>query len=457
MCLLKICFGDVGSRKHPQCPLCLSAAPLAPSNMLAFKATASSLFRSKTSSASHYIRMFSGAAAGAQANAYKITYTLCDEAPALATYSFLPVVKRFAADAGVVVETSDISLAGRILATFPDFLQESQRQNDALAELGELCKKPEANIIKTPNISASIPQLVAAIAELREKGYNVPLYPSSPTNDEEKAIKARYAKVLGSAVNPVLREGNSDRRVAAPVKAFAQKHPHKLSPWNPNSKTHVAHMTAGDFYGSEKSAIMANATSVKIEHVASDGTTTVLKAKTDLLAGEVIDASFMSYKKLSEFYEREINDAREQGLLLSLHLKATMMKVSDPIMFGACVKAYYKDALTKNKALLDGLKVNVNNGLGDVYEKIATLPAAEKAQVEADIQACYANRPSLAMVNSDKGITNLHVPSDVIVDASMPCVIRDAGMMWNKENKLQETKCLIPDRCYATTYAEICE
>lgn len=388
-------------------------------------------------------------------NAPKITYTLCDEAPALATYSFLPVVKRFAKDAGIVVETSDISLAGRIIANFPDFLNENQRQNDALAELGELCKRPEANIIKTPNISASIPQLNEAIAELREKGYNVPLYPANPKNEEEKAIKARYSKILGSAVNPVLREGNSDRRVAAPVKAYAQKHPHKLGAWNPNSKTHVAHMTSGDFYGSEKSAIVSKATSVKIEHIAADGTVTVLKPKTDLLAGEVIDGSFMSYRKLSEYFEREINDARDQGLLLSLHLKATMMKVSDPIMFGACVKAFFKEAFEKNKDLFNRLGVNPNNGLGDVYDKIATLSPAERAQVEADLQACYANRPALAMVNSDKGITNLHVPSDVIVDASMPCVIRDSGMMWNKDNKLQETKCLIPDRCYATTYAEI--
>jgi isocitrate dehydrogenase len=414
--------------------------------MFSFKKTAT-LFRPAT--LARYARLMSGTS--------KITYTLCDEAPALATYSFLPVVARFAKDAGVVVVTSDISLAGRIIANFPDFLQENQRQPDALAELGELCKRPEANIIKTPNISASIPQLVEAIAELREKGYNVPLYPSNPTNEEEKAIKARYSKILGSAVNPVLREGNSDRRVAAPVKAFAQKHPHKLGAWNANSKTHVAHMTSGDFYSSEKSVVVTNPTSVKIEHIAADGTATVLKAKTDLLAGEVIDGSFISYRQLSDFYEREINDAREQGLLLSLHLKATMMKVSDPVMFGACVKVFYKDAFAKNQALFDRLKVNPNNGLGDVYEKIATLPAAEKAQVEADIQACYASRPAIAMVNSAQGITNLHVPSDVIVDASMPCVVRDSGMMWNKDNKLQETKCLIPDRCYGTTYAAICD
>jgi len=385
----------------------------------------------------------------------KITYTLCDEAPALATYSFLPVVQRFTKAAGITVETSDISLAGRILANFSEYLQPNQRQVDALAELGELAKKPEANIIKTPNISASIPQLNEAIAELREKGYNVPLYPANPTNDEEKAIKAKYSKVLGSAVNPVLREGNSDRRVAGPVKAFAQKNPHKLGAWSRDSKTHVAHMKGGDFYASEKSAVVTNNTSVKIEFVNSNGTSQVLKAKTDLLAGEVIDASYMSLRRLTEFFEREIDDAKENGLLLSLHLKATMMKVSDPIMFGACVKVFYKEAFAKHSDLLQKIGANPNNGLGDILDKVKSLSPELKAQVEADIQACYANRPALAMVNSDQGITNLHVPSDVIVDASMPVVVRDSGKMWNKDNKLQETKCLIPDRCYATTYAEI--
>lgn len=406
-------------------------------------------------SSSSILRQFTSSTLNYSSNKLKITYTLCDEAPALATYSFLPVVQKFTKNAGIIVETSDISLAGRILANFNDYLTPQQQQVDALAELGELAKKPEANIIKTPNISASIPQLNEAIAELREKGYNVPLYPANPTNDEEKAIKARYSKVLGSAVNPVLREGNSDRRVAAPVKAYAQRNPHKLGAWDANSKTHVAHMNSGDFYGSEKSAIIANNTSVKIEHVSSNGTTQVLKAKTDLLAGEVIDGSFMSLRQLTEYFDREIEDARANGLLLSLHLKATMMKVSDPIMFGACVKVFFRDVFNKHKDLFERIGVNPNNGLGDVYDKISKLSPAEKAQVEADIQATYANRPALAMVNSDQGITNLHVPSDVIVDASMPCVIRDSGKMWNKENKLQQTKCLIPDRCYATTYAEI--
>jgi isocitrate dehydrogenase len=385
----------------------------------------------------------------------KITYTLCDEAPALATYSLLPVVQRFTRPAGISVETADISLAGRIIASFPEKLPANKRQGDALAALGDLAKTPQANIIKTPNISASIPQLNEAIAELQTQGYDIPLYPSNPTTEEEKKIKAQYAKVLGSAVNPVLREGNSDRRVAAPVKRYAQKNPHKMGSWSSQSKTHVAHMTSGDFYGSEKSAIMTAKTSVKIEHVGANGQVTVLKDSVGLTPGEVIDASTMSARALTEFFEREIADAFDKQILLSLHLKATMMKISDPIMFGLCVKVFFKDAFEKNKDVFAQLKVNANNGLGDVYEKIATLPAAQKAQIEADIQACYEKRPWLAMVDSENGITNLHVPSDVIVDASMPVVVRDSGKMWNKDNKLQETKCLIPDRSYATTYDEI--
>mmetsp|Transcript_6674 Transcript_6674/g.10081 ORF Transcript_6674/g.10081 Transcript_6674/m.10081 type:complete len:762 (+) Transcript_6674:61-2346(+) len=404
----------------------------------------------KASNFNKYTRVLS-----ATTNGGKITYTLCDEAPALATYSFLPVVQKFAKGAGITVETSDISLAGRIIALFPDKLNESQRQPDYLALLGELCKKPEANIIKTPNISASIPQLNAAITELRTKGYDIPLYPSNPTNDEERAIKAKYAKVLGSAVNPVLREGNSDRRVAEPVKKYAQANPHRMGSWSRASKSHVAHMTGGDFYGSEKSAIMTSDCAVRIEHIDNNGTTTVLKPKTDLLEGEVIDAAFMSYKGLEEYFEREIAEAYDEQLLLSLHLKATMMKVSDPIMFGACVRVFFKDVFNKHKDLFEQIGVNPNNGLGDVYDKINQLPAAQKAEIEADIKKAYETRPWLAMVNSDKGITNLHVPSDVIVDASMPVVIRDSGMMWNKDNELEDTKCLIPDRCYATMYQEI--
>jgi isocitrate dehydrogenase len=385
----------------------------------------------------------------------KITYTLCDEAPALATYSFLPVVQRFAKGAGIEVETSDISLAGRIISHFPEKLTAAQRHPDCLAQLGELAKTPQANIIKTPNISASIPQLNEAIAELRGKGFDIPLYPANPQTEEEKRIKAQFAKVLGSAVNPVLREGNSDRRVAAPVKQYAQKNPHKMGNWSKASKSHVAYMQDGDFYGSEQSAIMPKACSVKIEHIAKDGSSTVLKASTKLLANEMIDASCMSAKKLIKYFEDEIADAKKNDILLSLHLKGTMMKVSDPIMFGHCVKVFFKDAFTKNKDLFARLGVNANNGLGDVYEKIATLPADQKAAVEADLNKCYESRPWLAMVNSAKGITNLHVPSDVIVDASMPVVVRDSGMMWNKDDELEDTKCLIPDRCYATMYAEI--
>ncbi|UTW45809.1 NADP-dependent isocitrate dehydrogenase [bacterium SCSIO 12696] len=384
----------------------------------------------------------------------KIIYTITDEAPALATYSLLPIVQAFAQSAGIKVETRDISLAGRIIANFPENLTEAQQQGDALAELGELAKTPEANIIKLPNISASIPQLVAAISELQAHGYDIPSFPEEPQNDAEKTIRARYAKILGSAVNPVLREGNSDRRVAAPVKAYAQKNPHPMGAWAADSKSHVAHMSDGDFYSSEQSVVMAEAGNVKIEFVATDGAVTVLKAETRLQAGEVIDSSRMSSAALREYFEREISAAKDEGVLLSLHLKATMMKVSDPIMFGEAVTVFYKDVFEKHAALFDELGVDPSNGLGDVYAKIADLPSDQKAAVEADIQAVYANRPALAMVDSDKGITNLHVPSDVIIDASMPAAIRSSGQMWGPDGQLHDTKALIPDRCYAGVYQE---
>jgi len=389
--------------------------------------------------------------------AAKIIYTMVDEAPALATYSLLPIVQAFTKAAGVTVETRDISLAGRIIANFPENLTERQRIGDELAELGELTLKPEANIIKLPNVSASVPQLKRAIKELQVQGYKIPDYPEDPKNDDEKAIKARYGKVLGSAVNPVLREGNSDRRAAASVKNYARKHPHKMGTWSPDSKTHVVHMSAGDFYGSENSTTVAEAGPVRIEFVGTDGKTTVLKEKTLLKVGEVIDASVMSRRALREFYEQQMQDAKQQGVLLSLHLKATMMKVSDPIMFGHAVSVYFKDVFEKHAATLKELGVNPNNGLGDLYAKIATLPQAKRAEIEGDIQACYKNRPELAMVNSDKGITNLHVPSDVIVDASMPPMIRDGGKMWGTDGKPYDTKAMIPDRCYAGVYAAFVE
>ena len=385
----------------------------------------------------------------------KIIYTQTDEAPALATYSLLPVIQRFMAAAGVVVETSDISLAGRIIANFPEKLTDSQKQPDALTELGELAKTPEANIIKLPNISASIPQLVEAIQELQAQGYDIPDYPAEAHTDAEKAIQARYAKVLGSAVNPVLREGNSDRRVAAPVKQFAQKNPHSMGKWSPDSKTHVAHMQTGDFYGSEKSVVIAQAGNVKIAFVGADGTTKVLKEKTAVTAGEVIDASVMSRQALRAFYVDAIAEAKQRGVLLSLHVKATMMKVSDPIIFGHAVTVYFQPVFEKHAALFAELGVNPNNGLGDLYAKIETLPAAQKAEIEADIHACYAERPQLAMVDSDKGITNLHVPSDVIVDASMAASIRASGKMYGTDGKLYDTTAMIPDRCYAGIYQEI--
>jgi isocitrate dehydrogenase len=387
----------------------------------------------------------------------KIIWTMVDEAPALATYSLLPIVQAFTGAAGVSVETRDISLAGRILANFPDNLTPAQKQGDDLSELGELAKKPEANIIKLPNVSASLPQLKAAIKELQALGYGVPDYPEDPKSDAEKDIKARYAKVLGSAVNPVLREGNSDRRAAASVKAYARKNPHKMGAWAADSKTHVAHMAGGDFYGSEKSVTVAEAGSFRIEHVAADGTVTVLKDKTALKAGEVIDAAVMSKKALREFYAAQMDDAKAQGVLLSLHLKATMMKISDPIMFGHAVTTYFEAIFDEHDADFKAAGVNPNNGLGDLYAKLPKLAADLQGEVEADIQATYSSRPELAMVNSDKGITNLHVPSDVIVDASMPAMIRDSGKMWGRDGKLHDTKAMIPDRCYARVYQVVIE
>ena len=384
----------------------------------------------------------------------KIIYTQTDEAPALATHSLLPILRAYAAFADVEYELKDISLAGRILANFPEKLTEDQRVPDALAELGQLATTPEANVIKLPNISASIPQLVAAIEELNAHGYNVPAFPEEPANDEEKAIRARYAKVLGSAVNPVLREGNSDRRVAAPVKAYAQKNPHPMGPWTPDSKSHVAHMDGGDFYESEKSHVMERADTVRIELAREDGSTTVLKDGLALLEGEVLDASVMNRAALRAFLAREIEDAREQGVLFSLHMKATMMKVSDPIIFGHCVSVFYAPVLEKHAALLDELGVDPNNGIGDLHAKIESIPAEQKAEIEADLEALYSTRPALAMVNSDHGITNLHVPSDVIIDASMPAMIRTSGQMWGPDGQPADTKAVIPDRSYAGVYRE---
>ncbi len=387
----------------------------------------------------------------------KIIYTKIDEAPALATYSLLPVLNAFARGTGVDFEPKDISLAGRIIANFPENLTESQKIPDYLAELGALALTPEANIIKLPNISASIPQLRAAIKELQDHGYNIPDYPEAPANEAEKELQIRFAKVLGSAVNPVLREGNSDRRAPLSVKAFAQKNPHRMGAWSSDSKSHVASMNAGDFYGSEKSVTVSEANTVKIEFVAADGNTTVLKDKTPLLPGEIIDVSVMNVRALRKFFEDQIADAKATGVLLSLHLKATMMKVSDPIMFGHAVTVFYREVFEKHAAIIKELGVNVNNGLGDLYAKIQKLPEPERAAIEADIKAVYAARPALAMVDSDKGITNLHVPNDIIVDASMPVVIRDSGKMWGPDGKLHDTKAMIPDRCYATMYQAIIE
>jgi isocitrate dehydrogenase len=385
----------------------------------------------------------------------KIVYTITDEAPALATYSLLPIVQTFTKAASIAVETRDISLAGRIIANFPENLTEGQKQNDELAYLGDLAKTPEANIIKLPNISASIPQLTAAIKELQEQGYNIPDYPADPQNDSENEIKGRYAKILGSAVNPVLREGNSDRRVADAVKQYAKKNPHSMGAWSADSKTHVAHMTEGDFYGSEQSMVMEQAGEVKIEFVGSDGASKTLKQGLKLKAGEVIDASVMRKKALRAFLEKEIEDAKDQGVLLSLHLKATMMKVSDPIMFGHAVTVFFKEVFEKHGATFKEIGVDPNNGLGDVYNKIQRLPEDQRTEIETDIQAIYIKRPELAMVNSDKGITNLHVPSDIIIDASMPAAIRSSGQMWGPDGKLYDTKAIIPDRSYARIYQEI--
>ncbi len=385
----------------------------------------------------------------------KIIWTQIDEAPALATFSFLPIVQAFTKGTGVEVETRDISVAGRILANFPEKLKPEQKVPDFLAQLGELAKTPEANIIKLPNVSASVPQLKEAIAELRAHGYDVPEYPEAPKDDAEKAIQARYAKCLGSAVNPVLREGNSDRRSPPAVKNFSKKHPHKLGAWKPDSKAHVAHMTEGDFYGNENALTIEKPTDYRIEFVDAAGKVTVLKKKASLLAGEVIDTTRMSVKALRKFFADQIEDARKNGVLLSLHLKATMMKVSDPVMFGHAVTVFYKDVFEKHADALKQAGVNPNMGLGDLYKKIQSLPADKRAEIEADIKAVYAARPALAMVDSDKGITNLHVPSDVIVDASMPVVVRESGSMWGPDGKLHETKAMIPDRCYATMYREI--
>ena len=387
----------------------------------------------------------------------QIIYTKIDEAPALATYSLLPILNAFAKGTGISFEPKDISLAGRIIANFPDNLTPAQKISDYLAELGALALTPEANIIKLPNISASIPQLKAAIKELQDQGYNIPDYPEAPVNDAEKELQTRFAKVLGSAVNPVLREGNSDRRAPLSVKNFAKKHPHKMGAWSSDSKSHVASMNAGDFYGSEQSVTLEGAANVTIEFVGSDGKSVVLKDKTPLLPGEIIDASVMNVRALRSFYANQIQDAKKSGLLLSLHLKATMMKVSDPVMFGHAVTVYYKDVFDKHAAVIKELGVNVNNGLGDLYAKIQNLPEAQRSVIEADINAVYNSQPSLAMVDSDKGITNLHVPNDIIVDASMPVVVRDSGKMWGADGKLHDTKAMIPDRCYATMYQAIIE
>jgi isocitrate dehydrogenase len=387
----------------------------------------------------------------------KIIYTLTDEAPYLATQSLLPIIAAYTSTAGIKVQTRDISLAGRILAQFPDILKADQKISDDLTELGELAKTPDANIIKLPNISASMPQLKAAIKELQSQGYPLPDYPEDPKDVSDWNIRARYDKVKGSAVNPVLREGNSDRRAPPSVKNYARKHPHKMGAWSADSKTHVASMSASDFYGSEKSVVVDEPTTVKIEWFGKDGSSNVLKEKTKLTAGEVIDTAVMSKKALASFVDAQIADAKKQGVLFSLHLKATMMKVSDPIMFGDVVIEFYKDVLTKHAATLKSIGFNPNNGIGDLYARLGSLPADKQAEIKADMDAEYAKRPHLAMVNSDKGITNLHVPSDVIIDASMPAMIRDSGKMWDAQGKLQDTKAVIPDRSYAGVYQAVIE
>ncbi|WP_093534888.1 NADP-dependent isocitrate dehydrogenase [Stenotrophomonas rhizophila] len=388
-------------------------------------------------------------------NTPKILYTLTDEAPFLATQSLLPIVEAYTATAGIAVETRDISLSGRILALFPDFLKDDQKEADHLAELGQLATTPDANIIKLPNISASVPQLKAAIKELQDQGYALPNYPDVPTDDVSRDIKARYDKVKGSAVNPVLREGNSDRRAPLSVKNYARKHPHRMGKWSNESKSHVSYMDGGDFYGSEKSATLAAAGNLKIELQQADGTTVVLKEKTAVKAGEIVDAAVMSRNALAAFVQAQIADAKAKGVLFSLHLKATMMKVSDPIMFGVVVEEFYKDVLAKHADVLKQAGFDPNNGIGDLYARLPQLPEATQEAIKADLAAEYGKRPGLAMVNSDKGITNLHVPSDVIVDASMPAMIRDSGGMWNADGKLQDTKAVIPDRCYAGVYQAV--
>ena len=388
----------------------------------------------------------------------KLTWTKTDEAPALASYSLLPILRAYFKGTGVEIETADISLAGRIVAAFPEYLKQDQKIPDELTRLGELAKKPGANIVKLPNISASIPQLRDAIAELQGKGYNIPDYPDAPSTEEERALQARFAGVLGSAVNPVLREGNSDRRAAGAVKAFARKHPSKMKPWpNSGSVTRVAHMSGKDFYGSEKSVTMSSATTARIEFVDSAGAVKVLKQRIPLTEGEVVDCAVMNVTALRRFYAEQIAAAKADNALFSLHLKCTMMKVSDPVMFGHCVAVYFGPALEKHAGVLAEIGADVNNGLADVLSKLDRLPAGKKAEIEADIAACYEERPALAMVDSRAGKTNLHVPSDVIIDASMPVVIRDGGKMWNKEDALQDTVAVIPDRCYATIYQVVIE
>jgi isocitrate dehydrogenase len=387
----------------------------------------------------------------------KIIWTDIDEAPALATYSFLPIIQKFTAGTGITIETADISLSGRILANFPEGLTAAQRVPDWLTQLGELAKRPEANIIKLPNISASVPQLKAAIKELQGQGYQVPEYPENPTNPAEQAIKARYGKVLGSAVNPVLREGNSDRRAAGAVKAYAKKHPHRLGKWTAESKAHVSTMSRGDFASNEKSVTVPRATTVRIEFTDAAGTKTVLKDNLALQAGEVIDGTFMSSAALVAFLEQQMEDAKTRGVLFSIHLKATMMKISDPIIFGFAVRTFFKDVFDKHAATFKEIGVDPNNGLGDLFAAIKKLPAATQAEIEADIRAVYARRPALAMVNSERGITNLHVPSDMIIDASIPPMIRDSGQLWGPDNTLHEAKAVIPDHSYASLYAEAIE
>jgi len=384
-----------------------------------------------------------------------IIYTKTDEAPALATYSFLPIVQAYTAPAGITVETRDISLAARILCQFPDYLTAEQRVSDDLAELGALTKEPEANIIKLPNVSASVPQLKAAVAELQAQGYNLPDYPEVPQSDKEQDIRARYGKAMGSAVNPVLREGNSDRRAPKAVKEFARMNPHDMGNWSKDSKTHVATMSTGDFFSNEKSVTVPEATTVKIELTKADGTKQVLKDNLKLLASETLDGTAMSKTALLSFLEEQVEDARKSGVLFSLHMKATMMKVSDPIIFGHAVTVYFKDLFDKHQATFDELGVDLKNGFGDLVSRIESLPADKQAEIQADIQAIYGKGPGLAMVDSDKGITNLHVPSDIIIDASMPAMLRTSGQMWNADGKLQDTKAVIPDSTYAAVYQEV--